>query len=517
VDEVSSHINDAARSVDGLPLSAISASDVFRQTLHAADAGGGRAPTARIGLHDRAGAVRPAVPPFADSGFDDHESVTRVGGLHPHTLLSLPDEPRVRPDVRQPAATATTTTTTTTRTPTPAAPVGGMAAVVAAPAPAVGAAQAADVDDDEPTQIPARTERPPRPERPPPTAAPDGEQDERARLRARAAQLRQELADVLARLEALDSADESTTTAPRPPPSVAVGSAADLVATRFARPAEPPLVEPSARGVEAPVVGPPVVTDEGEFAVVGRSEDDEVDRDATIPRSPAARADDAPHARPAPTARANDDAGAREHGGERVSEDGVPLAALQGALRELGVDVAEEGTLVKPVDVPPDIRAAGVDGDGDGDGDVFGSAGPRGAADDRSDEEPTSIRPLRPGTIVLVVEDSRARDRLKRHLESRFTALYEAEDAGGVVELDEFERVDAIVFIRPSRSATNQQGFARIERLPRRPRVLVISTDAAYDDVPGVDLRLPLGQKASEVARQVLDGLEQLGVQAAAG
>jgi hypothetical protein len=83
--------------------------------------------------------------------------------------------------------------------------------------------------------------------------------------------------------------------------------------------------------------------------------------------------------------------------------------------------------------------------------------------------------------------------------------------------LDELGDLDAIVFVRPSTNEPNRQGFRRLEGMPHRPRVLVISPDTSFDAVPAVDLRLPLGQKASEVAQQVIDGLAQLGVHAAQG
>jgi hypothetical protein len=126
--------------------------------------------------------------------------------------------------------------------------------------------------------------------------------------------------------------------------------------------------------------------------------------------------------------------------------------------------------------------------------------------------EATRIRSSRPSSIALVVEDDRARDRLKKHLADRFSALIEAADGERAMQLRGITEVDAIVFVRPRRDGGTLASFTQIEHLPHRPRVLVISADDGFDDVPAVDLRLPLGQRASEVARQVLDGLAQLGV-----
>jgi hypothetical protein len=345
----------------------------------------------------------------------------------------------------------------------------------------------------------------------------DASEAELAALRLRATTLRNELDGVLARIAALEAARESTTTRPAPPTTA---KRADLVA--MARPARLSALA----GVELPshadpsgVAAPPVLTDEGEFAAVGQSEDEGGVDSATTPLalpSPAADADaiDDAFDDAFASGKRDDDQGDDGDDGDDVDEDGVSLADLQGALREMGVDVEGAGTQVKALAVPNDDHAAGDDGD------VFGTGGAGSAGDAGEDDllvdEPTNIRPPRPGTIALVVEDSRARDRLKKHLEPRFAALFEAVDAQGATELDDLDIVDAIVFVRPSRSETNEQGFARIDRMARRPRVLVLSGDVAFDERPGVDLRLPLGQKASEVARQVLEGLERLGVQAAA-
>jgi hypothetical protein len=119
----------------------------------------------------------------------------------------------------------------------------------------------------------------------------------------------------------------------------------------------------------------------------------------------------------------------------------------------------------------------------------------------------------RPSSIALVVEDERARIRLRQHLAERFSELIEADSASAAMRLKGIGDVDAIVFVRPRRDEGNMQSFTRLGGLPHRPRVLVISHDDAFDDIPAVDLRLPLGQRASEVAQQVLDGLERLGIQ----
>lgn len=193
---------------------------------------------------------------------------------------------------------------------------------------------------------------------------------------------------------------------------------------------------------------------------------------------------------------------------------GVSLADLQGVLGDLPADdddaPAENAGATQ---VAASVLPINVEND---DGDVFGTSGSGKRKKPAADlsEDATRIRVNRPAAIALVVEDAKARDRLRKHLESRYAEVVDAESARAIAASDDVERVDAIVFVRPSASENNRQGFARLSGLAHRPRVLVISADVSFDGVPGIDLRLPLGQKASEVARQVIDGLSQLGVQA---
>ena len=205
-------------------------------------------------------------------------------------------------------------------------------------------------------------------------------------------------------------------------------------------------------------------------------------------------------------------AAAQKTGDDGNDDDLVSLVALQGALKEMGVDL-ETGaqTLVAPAAMP----FAAHD---DAEGDVFGSGGGASSGSypaERSElsQESTRVRQTRPSSIGIVVEDVRARVRLRKHLVDHFAELVEAADASDVAQLRELPHLDAIVFVRPTDNHATRAGFARLNQLPRRPRVLVISSDDRFDEIAAVDLRLPLGLKASEVARQVLDGLERLGVQ----
>lgn len=194
----------------------------------------------------------------------------------------------------------------------------------------------------------------------------------------------------------------------------------------------------------------------------------------------------------------------------------VSLAALQGALKELGVIGESNET-----QVAASVMDFAPGDDGDGDGDVFGSGSggdsladeaPSKARSPELSEEATRIRTTRLSSIALVVEDDRARDRLRKHLAERFSALIEARDGQAALRLKGISAVDAIVFVRPRNDDDNLATLTRLEALPHRPRILVISHDEAFDELGAVDLRLPLGQRASEVAQQVLDGLERLGI-----
>jgi hypothetical protein len=359
-------------------------------------------------------------------------------------------------------------------------------------------------DDDITVAPPARPT--PTPPATPPIASPFDDDDvaaddELAHLEARAAMLEAELATVRARIAMLRRSVEPTGTTTAPTPAMATTAP------------PPPLAE-------QPRVGD---SDEGEVETVGQG--------GGLTSLPSLQSVDVHEvnasrlARPAASSgnslldeldESDDEAGAFD--GQGVAdpvaatgdEDVVSLAALQGALKELGV-IGEGGGETQVAASVMNFAPADDDGDvfGSG-GDSLAEAGPSGGGD--LSVEATRIRTSRPSSIALVVEDERARDRLKKHLADRFSALIEAADGESAMGLRGIADVDAIVFVRPRRDGGTLASFTRLEHLPQRPRVLVISADDGFDDVPAVDLRLPLGQRASEVARQVLDGLEQLGV-----
>jgi hypothetical protein len=353
----------------------------------------------------------------------------------------------------------------------------------------------------------------PSPQQPVTAALEDLESEEELyRLEARAEALQSELAAVRQHIQTLRAALEVTGSRTATARTAAAPTAAPTVASPVAYvAADPPRVGDSDDGSaegdtnaagEASLLSLQSIDVHELRASTQNSLLDELDDDGD------AGADDA-----------DDDGGFADAGAappvddDAGGDDLVSLAALQGALKEMGVDLGEAGA----TQVAASVMPFQLNDDG---GDVFGSvsgadslASQVGERAGGLSEEATRVRVARPSSIALVVEDERARIRLRQHLAERFSELIEADSASAAMRLKGIGDVDAIVFVRPRRDEGNLQSFTRLGTLPHRPRVLVISHDDAFDDIPAVDLRLPLGQRASEVAQQVLDGLERLGIQ----
>jgi hypothetical protein len=337
-------------------------------------------------------------------------------------------------------------------------------------------------------------------------------------LEMRAAALEAELASVQRRIKTLRAALEPTGTGTSAaPPAAVAGMATAMTASVRLAASEQPRVGDSDEG-EVETAASAGHTSLASLPSIDVHELQHGAPEVRIdPRAEEVRSQSPHHARTAKPANSLIDAFDDEEGPSEapavagVDEDVVSLAALQGALKELGVLEGGHETQIAASVMnfsPVDDEGEDVFGSGPG-GDSLAEARP--AAADLS-VEATRIRNSRSSSIALVVEDERARDRLKKHLADRFSALIEASDGESAMGLRGIGNVDAIVFVRPRRDGGTLSSFSRLEQLPQRPRVLVLSADDAFDDVPAVDLRLPLGQRASEVARQVLDGLEQLGV-----
>jgi DNA-binding Lrp family transcriptional regulator len=144
---------------------------------------------------------------------------------------------------------------------------------------------------------------------------------------------------------------------------------------------------------------------------------------------------------------ADDGAAPPDHDG---GDDLVSLAALQGALKEMGVALGEGGE----TQVAASVMPFQLNDDG---GDVFGSVSSADSLASQAGErvaemsgEATRVRAARPSSIALVVEDERARIRLRQHLAERFSELIEADSASAVMRLNGSGDVDAIVGVEPS-------------------------------------------------------------------
>jgi hypothetical protein len=117
--------------------------------------------------------------------------------------------------------------------------------------------------------------------------------------------------------------------------------------------------------------------------------------------------------------------------------------------------------------------------------------------------------------VALVVADARARARLRKHLEATIPDVREIAAAAEAAERDDLEELSAIVFVRPPADEKTVSTLESLLSSPARPPVIVVSSDPVFDAMAGVDLRMPLGRRASEVAQSVLDGLSRLGIDAA--
>jgi hypothetical protein len=178
--------------------------------------------------------------------------------------------------------------------------------------------------------------------------------------------------------------------------------------------------------------------------------------------------------------------------------EGVSFAAVQAALRE------QEARNAQTQLAAPEIGELHEVSDS---GDVFGNME---ASEPSAPQPPVSVEA--PRAVGLVVEDARARDRLKKRLQVRIAELVEASDVHDVSALPSLRDLAAVVFVRPRNDERTLVGLERLASLEERPRILVLSSDSAFDRVGAIDLRVALGERASEVAQQVLDGLLQLGV-----
>ena len=136
------------------------------------------------------------------------------------------------------------------------------------------------------------------------------------------------------------------------------------------------------------------------------------------------------------------------------------------------------------------------------------------AAAEGMDAEPEAVlaAAVRPSRVALVVDDARARSRLQKHLQD---ALGEMDEAATLVEAHaqlDLSQVGCLVAVRPKADDATFGALSALASNEHSLFVLILSSDARFDGAAGVSLRLELARRASEVADQVVQGLEQLGV-----
>lgn len=119
---------------------------------------------------------------------------------------------------------------------------------------------------------------------------------------------------------------------------------------------------------------------------------------------------------------------------------------------------------------------------------------------------------VRPTRVALVVDDDRARARLRKHLEDKLGDMEEAPTVAAAHATLDFSALGGLVVIRPKAEDATFAALADIAASAYPVPVLILSSDPRFDAAMGVGLRLELARRAGEVADQVVQGLHQLGV-----
>jgi hypothetical protein len=216
-------------------------------------------------------------------------------------------------------------------------------------------------------------------------------------------------------------------------------------------------------------------------------------------------------------------------------DDGVEVSAEGVRVEDLAAELGHEATqmVASPLDADDLADASDVS-----DGGVFESPSSASvsvaesadaeAADDEdinpdgatrvafspllSDDEKNKADAVGPPTVGLVVQDMRALVRLRKHLAPRIPGLLEIGDLDAVADHDDLESIAALVFVRPRKDAKTLDTLTALSTLDPAPRTLVLSSDKGFDDAEGVGLRLTLAKRVADVAQQVVDGLQELGI-----
>lgn len=224
--------------------------------------------------------------------------------------------------------------------------------------------------------------------------------------------------------------------------------------------------------------------------------------------------------------------------GERPAKDVVAAIAGEDAVSLSAVEAA----LVDPKEVESTVLAPAANfsslalRDDDDDDSVFGHSPPAdaaGNADDGGFSEseanatrvggPSIVDALRErgddadvdanapspkaetaDAVAIIVTDARVQGPLAEFLAPKLSHLSFHVDAPSA-------EADYLVYVHPSKDDALIDAIATIGATPEAPRVLILSNDESWAQVAGVDHRVDLGARASEVASQVLLGLKELG------
>jgi hypothetical protein len=112
--------------------------------------------------------------------------------------------------------------------------------------------------------------------------------------------------------------------------------------------------------------------------------------------------------------------------------------------------------------------------------------------------------------IALVVGQERARQRLKKRLAEFVGTIEEAASLPDAVEMASEGGLHAMVVVRPAADEKTLRSITSMSKMKKRPGLMILATDEKLAGEEGVDMHVVLAQRASEVTRQILDGLASL-------
>ncbi|MBL90224.1 MAG: hypothetical protein CMH56_00230 [Myxococcales bacterium] len=111
-------------------------------------------------------------------------------------------------------------------------------------------------------------------------------------------------------------------------------------------------------------------------------------------------------------------------------------------------------------------------------------------------------------TIALVLRHEKARRKLTQKLTDSIPNLQGVESARSLDEELEIGKVQTLVYVRPIPEILDE--IIDIKENHPSLKVVVVTNDNRFVDVPQIDLMLPLVNQVSQVAQSILDGLHLL-------